>query len=195
MSNNYNRSKYDRDNYGRNEYDRNNYGRNNLYDDDRISKFYFPSVTKYLALCILFCAIIYGVNSVVMGAIKASPTASVGNGILSLYEVHNLGAAFNLFQGQSEMLIMGAFIAVAVMAFVVLIRSAYLSHNAISSMALLSSGILMNMFERITRGYVIDYIHCDFMPNFPMFNTSDILIVCGALGIILAVLSYRKNND
>ena len=99
-----------RNNYNRSNYERDNYERNNSYDDDRISKFYFPSVTKYILLCILFSAIVFGVNSVVLGAIKASPTLSVGNGILSLYEVHNYGASFNLFQGQSEMLIMGAFI-------------------------------------------------------------------------------------
>ena len=64
-----------------------------------------------------------------------------------------------------------------------------MSHNAVSSMALLSSGIFMNMLERMSNGYVIDYISCNFAPNFPVFNTADILIVCGALGIILSLFT------
>lgn len=149
----------------------------------------FFAIIKYLALSIVFALITFGVNKIVMTAIDMSPTNQVGNGILSLYEVHNTGAAFNLFAGQSEMIITASFFAVALMAFVVLIFSSRLTYTAISSMALLTAGITMNMLERIQHGYVIDYIHCNFMPNFPVFNTADIMIVFGALGLVIALFS------
>ena len=149
----------------------------------------FFAIIKYIALSIVFALITFGVNKIVMTAIDMSPTNQVGNGILSLYEVHNTGAAFNLFAGQSEMIITASFFAVALMAFVVLIFSSKLTYTAISSMALLTAGITMNMDERIQHGYVIDYIHYNFMPNFPVFNTADIMIVFGALGLVIALFS------
>lgn len=147
------------------------------------------AIIKYIALSIVFALITFGVNKIVMTAIDMSPTNKVGNGMLTLYEVHNTGAAFNLFAGQSEMIITASFFAVAIMAFIVLIFSSRLTYTALSSMALLTAGITMNMLERIQHGYVIDYIHCNFMPNFPVFNTADIMIVFGALGLVIALFS------
>ena len=158
------------------------------YRDDR-PIIDFSSIVKYLVLSIVFALITFGVNKIVMTAIDMSPTNQVGNGMLTLYEVHNTGAAFNLFAGQSEMIITASFFAVALMAFIVLVFSARLSYTALSAMALLTAGITMNMMERIQHGYVIDYIHCNFMPNFPVFNTADIMIVFGALGLVIALFS------
>lgn len=149
------------------------------------------TIVKYFALWILFALVAYGVKVVVMTALDASPTKQVGNGMLSLYEVHNTGAAFNLFSNQPEMIITASFFAVAVITFIVLIASGKLTQSSISAMAFLSAGITMNMMERINQGYVIDYIHCDFLSNFPVFNVPDIMIVVGALGLILSVLTRK----
>lgn len=147
------------------------------------------TIVKYVALYIVFALVVFGVDKIVMTAIGMSPTNQVGNGYITMYEVHNTGAAFNLFSGQPEMIITASFFAIAIMAFIVLIFSARLTQTAISGMALLSAGITMNMLSRIHNGYVIDYINCSFLPNFPIFNTADILIVFGALGLVLALFS------
>lgn len=146
-------------------------------------------IIRYFVLFIVFALVVLGINKVVLTAIAMSPTHKVGNGILTLYEVHNTGAAFNLFAAHSDMIIAASFIAVALMAFIVLVFSAKMTQTAISAMALLSAGILMNMIERIQLGYVIDYISCNFMPEFPVFNTADIMIVFGALGLVFALFS------
>lgn len=147
------------------------------------------TIMKYCALFVVFALVIFGVNKIVLTAIGMSPTQQVGNGMLTLYEVHNTGAAFNLFAGHSEMIITASFLAVAAMAFIIIMFSSRITHTAVSAMALLSAGITMNMIDRINHGYVIDYIHCNFMPSFPVFNTADIMIVFGALGLIFALFS------
>ncbi len=149
------------------------------------------SIVKYFALWILFALVAFGVKTIVLSAVSISPTKQVGNGILTLYEVHNTGAAFNLFSSQPEMIITASFFAVAILTFVILMFSSKVTQTAISAMAFLSAGITMNMIERINLGYVIDYIHCDFLQNFPVFNVPDIMIVVGALGLILSVLTKR----
>ena len=149
------------------------------------------AVIRYVALTILFSVIIYGMKLIVLTATNASPSGQVGNGMLTLYEVHNTGAAFSLFQNQPEMIIIASFLTVAVLAFIVIIMSVRLTQSAISSISLLSAGIIMNMSERLSQGYVIDYVHCNFLNNFSVFNTADIMIVCGALGLILTVIARK----
>lgn len=149
------------------------------------------AIIKYFLLWIVFSVVAFGVKKVVMMALEASPTQQVGNGYLTLYEVHNTGAAFNLFSNQPEMIVMASFLAVALITFIVLIASGKINQTAISAMAALSAGITMNMLERIDQGFVIDYVHCNFMPNFPVFNVPDIMIVFGALGLIISL--FTKN--
>lgn len=158
---------------------------------EREKKFDAGSISRYIALTAIFSAVIYGMREVISYATKLSPTGEVGNGMLTLHQVTNTGAAFNLFHNQPEMIIVASFLAVAVIAFVAITMSAKLTQSAISAMALLSAGIIMNLSERLTMGYVIDYIHCNFMPNLPVFNTADIMIVCGAFGLILSVLTRK----
>ena len=148
-------------------------------------------ILRYFALTAIFCAVIFGMREVILYATKLSPTGQVGNGILTLSMVKNTGAAFNLFASQPEMIIIASFLAVAIIAFIAITMSGKLHQTALSAMALLSAGIIMNLSERLQWGYVLDYIHCDFMPNLPVFNTADIMIVFGALGLILSVLTRK----
>lgn len=151
----------------------------------------FYNIVKFFCLWIVFALIAYGVKTVVMSAIKISPTGQVGNGTLTLYEVHNTGAAFNLFAGQPEAIISASMITVLIIAFVVFFASTKINQTAISAMAFLNAGITMNMLERIKDGYVTDYIHCEFLQNFPVFNVPDIMIVIGTISLIFAILTKK----
>ena len=149
------------------------------------------NIIKYFILWILFTLIAYGIRLIVLAAINISPTHQVGNGILTLYEVHNTGAAFNLFAGNTETIISLSFIAIAALTFVILIASTKLSNAIVTAMAVLSGGITMNLVERIQQRYVIDYIHCNFLPNFPVFNFADILVVVGSICLVLAIITRK----
>lgn len=148
-------------------------------------------ITRYFAIWILGALASYGVGVVVKMANAASPTGQTGNGILRFSEVHNTGAAFNLFANQPEMIITASFFAIAILTFIILIASSKLTHTTASAMAALSGGITMNMIERLQYGYVIDYIHLETVPDFPVFNVADILIVVGAVVLLLSVLTKR----
>ncbi len=149
-------------------------------------------IIKYFVLWVIFAALCFGMKMVVMTAIAASPTKEVGNDFLRLYEVHNTGAAFNLFAGHQEALIAMSILAIAIITLLVLIASTKLTQAAISAMAFLSAGITMNLLDRINHGYVIDYINCAFLPNFPMFNVPDMMIVVGAVCLVLSILIQRR---
>ena len=157
-----------------------------------IKKFDLSNVIKYFIFSAIFVAIVVSINKVVMTALSTSPTGRAGNGMLNLYEVHNSGAAFNMFQNNPEAIISASVLSIIVVVLVVLFKSAKLEHGIISSLAMLTSGILVNTYERILNGYVIDYIECAFAPLLPVFNTADILIVFGALGVVMALLTKKQ---
>ncbi len=159
--------------------------------DERKPKICFAVIVKYIIMSIVFSFIIYGVDVTVLGAIDKSPIAQVGNSYITLYEVHNTGAAFNLFAGQQDAIIVASFLAVAALAFSVLVFSTRLTQSAISAISFLSAGITMNMLSRIEFGFVIDYVSIN-NSNFPVFNTADIMIVVGAIGLILSLFTFNE---
>ena len=63
------------------------------------------------------------------------------------------------------------------------------------ALMLVLSGALGNLFERIARGYVVDFIHLHYYNSWswPVFNMADIFITCGA--ILLGILMIRKSPD
>ncbi len=56
---------------------------------------------------------------------------------------------------------------------------------------LIISGSMGNIFDRIFRGYVIDFIDVNIF-NFPNFNIADICIV---IGVVILVLFEIKNSN
>lgn len=109
------------------------------------------------------------------------------NPVIRLTFVHNTGAAFNLFESQIPFLI-----AIGILTLIYIIHRVYISPKAMNKVAaigfaLMSAGIVHNMYERIYLGYVQDYYNLRFI-NFPVFNTADVLIVVGAIILIWQIL-------
>lgn len=91
------------------------------------------------------------------------------------------------------MIIAVSFIVIIAVAFYVVVRSAYISASLLSAFAFLTSGAILNLIDRTTYGYVIDFIKIGIIPDFPSFNFADIMIVSGVLGILNIV--FKKNQE
>lgn len=50
-------------------------------------------------------------------------------------------------------------------------------------------GALSNLYDRVTRGYVVDYIH---LGGLPVFNLSDIAIIGGLIALLILVKEHEK---
>ena len=59
----------------------------------------------------------------------------------------------------------------------------------ILALVFFSSGILGNLYERFTLGYVIDYIKLNFV-NFAVFNMFDVMI-CTSVFIFIFIILYE----
>lgn len=118
--------------------------------------------------------------------LKSNGTFPIIKNALHLTYVENRGAAFGMLADNRWL-----FMVVSVAAILVFGAYLYLGHaeSTLSAVALamMTSGGIGNMIDRIFRGYVIDFI--DFrLINFAVFNGADSLVCVGAGLLILSLL-------
>ena len=115
-------------------------------------------------------------------------------GVVELRTVHNYGAAWSSFSGMRWVLVaVTSLIVLAVAA--VLIRRIARHPLGVVSGALIISGGVGNIVDRVRLGYVVDMLHFQFWPSYPTFNVADMCIVSGAvLGAVYYVYLYEKHD-
>ena len=98
---------------------------------------------------------------------------------LSLTYVHNIGAAFSMLEGARWLFIILGIIALNII-YIFFIKDKNLSNFEIITYALLLSGIIGNLIDRILYGYVIDFIDFTIF-DFAIFNIADSFIVISVI--------------
>ena len=111
-----------------------------------------------------------------------------------LYYVKNTGAAFSLFSGCIVILIILAII------MLIYINKKMIKNNMSKlesfSLSLLIGGISGNLFDRVFRLYVVDFIGFKiFGYSFPIFNIADIAICIGTLLFIISIIRGGKDGN
>jgi len=103
-------------------------------------------------------------------------------GFLRLTHIHNTGAAFGLFPGQSFALTIVALVGVAVLLVYALFiyRRFPFSDNMLgkSALGLVLGGTVGNLIDRLRFGYVIDFISIGIWPT---FNIADSAVTVGVI--------------
>lgn len=154
-----------------------------------MKSFSIPKVLFFIATTILF----YALSFVARGVAFHFAAKNYTNPIFA-FEFHlNTGAAFSLFKDATFLL---AAIGLAILFYIVVYvcyNTWRLSYGLISLFGFLSAGIAANLFERVSKGYVTDYIKINLF-DFPIFNFPDILIVvsCFALIFVYQFANARK---
>ena len=110
--------------------------------------------------------------------------------IFRLDYVKNFGAAFDLFSGSRIFLSIVSLIITLILLYIIIYK------NNVSNIDLLSysfvlGGTLGNGYDRITKGFVIDFINLNFI-SFPVFNLADISINIGIVLLIYSLIKYKK---
>ena len=109
--------------------------------------------------------------------------------------VENTGAAFSFFEHSTALLVIISILAVLYIIWKLLCKRVRYSPAFYFFISMLSAGIFCNTYERITLGYVRDFINLKFI-NFPVFNISDVLINLGVFAIMCLIITkkYLKNG-
>lgn len=119
-------------------------------------------------------------------------------GVFDITYTRNTGAAFGVFSSAGNLFMVFALIAsVFILYYYRQIEGeAWLLR---ATLGLQLAGALGNAIDRITRGYVVDFIHVFYEPHFdyPIFNVADSAIVMG-VGILMLLLwreERRSKNE
>lgn len=107
------------------------------------------------------------------------------NGFINLTYIHNRGGAWGLLYGHTLILVP---ITLVIMALCVVLYVKYgkKSRLLLWAISLVLSGGIGNMIDRVFHGgNVVDFLHFEFFPSFPIFNVADCAIVVGAGLLIL----------
>ena len=120
--------------------------------------------------------------------------------IFSLTYVHNLGAAFSFLadQGGWQRWFFTVIAAVASIVFIIWLAKTPRSQTLLGiAFALMLSGAVGNLIDRVLFGYVIDFLDFHWEGNhFPAFNVADSMIFIGAALMILdSLLSKEDSNN
>ena len=110
--------------------------------------------------------------------------------IFSLDYVKNFGAAFNLFSGNRIFLSLISII-IAILLIYFILNKESINNLDLLSFSFVLGGTVGNGIDRISKGYVIDFINLNFI-DFPVFNIADISINIGFILIIYGFIKYKR---
>ena len=129
----------------------------------------------------------------VLANIPTHVTIEVIPGFFNLVQVHNTGAAFGMLKDNNWFFIglaSVALIAVAVMAK----RGCFLDTPTRLGAALLASGIVGNLTDRLLHGYVVDFLDVilPWYGHWPAFNVADSCICVAAFLFLISGFTAPK---
>jgi signal peptidase II len=138
-------------------------------------------VISLLAICAL-TVIDQVIKLIVEADLKPVGEIPFIDGFLRWEYVENTGAAFGAFSENTNLLsiVTGVIIAVGIIA--IITKKINRKFTLLTAVIIISGG-LGNLVDRLTRGYVVDYICTEFI-EFPVFNFADILVTCGSFMLI-----------
>jgi len=118
--------------------------------------------------------------------------------VLDFTLLHNRGAAFSFLSSESgwqRWLFAGIAIAVSVVIIVWVLQLKRHERWLAVALTLILGGALGNLYDRLTLGYVVDFIHFHWNYHyFPAFNLADTAITIGAAMMIIDALWLQKRR-
>jgi signal peptidase II len=121
----------------------------------------------------------------VLRFISTDEFVPVISGFFYLVQVHNTGAAFGMLKNNNLFFMVLASVALILVA-IFARRGAFTDAPSRVGAALLVSGVLGNLTDRILHGYVVDFLDVilPWYGHWPAFNVADSAI-CGAAALFL----------
>lgn len=115
--------------------------------------------------------------------------------VLELRYLENRGAAFGILQNRQWVFIVFALACIFV-CFWIGIRLASENRHRASRvcLAVLAAGAAGNLIDRVSNGYVIDFIYISLI-HFPVFNLADICVSLSTAALVILVLFVYREEE
>lgn len=114
--------------------------------------------------------------------------------ILELKSIYNMGGAFGVAQGNIAMFIVTNLVVLGLIIRFICLQKDFMDKSTLYILCAILAGGFGNLIDRITRGYVVDFINVFPKLNLPIFNLADIYITLGwiFLAFIFATYTYKE---
>ena len=117
------------------------------------------------------------------------------NGVFEFYYSENRGAAFGMLQGRQFLFfIIAAFVLAAAVFVMVRMPSERRFLPLTACLFLLVSGAAGNMIDRISQGYVVDFLYFKLI-DFPIFNVADCYVVIATFLLMILIFFVYSEED
>lgn len=127
--------------------------------------------------------------------LKDQPPFIIWEGVFEFLYSENRGAAFGMLQGcQAFFFLVAAAVAVAVIYAMIRMPLTKKYIPLTVCLLLVLSGAIGNMIDRVSNGYVVDFLYFKLI-NFPIFNVADCYVTVSAFILVLLFLFYYKEED
>lgn len=147
---------------------------------------------RLIILVILLVIIDQFIKYIVIKNISGGNDIIVISNFLKFSFLTNTGGALGILSGNTLMLTL-----ISIMLIWYIVKEINKNENKfyVYSLSIVLSGALGNLYDRIFRGYVIDYISFTlFKREMPVLNFADILISIGIILLIYIVVKDGKND-
>jgi signal peptidase II len=121
-------------------------------------------------------------------------------GFFYITHTRNAGAAFGLFASAPQAMRLSAFVAISIVALVVIAtlyrRLAPGDRIQSLGLSLILSGALGNFIDRLWRGEVVDFLHVRLWGGYawPNFNVADMCVFIGVAALLVDLLSREATE-
>lgn len=144
-------------------------------------------INKYKrSVALIMAAILFIIDQLIKWGVSSNmklfDSISIIPNVLSITYVQNNGAAFSIMSGSTIFLILITSL-MLILAIGAIVLKKVSKYRFLITLSFIIAGGLGNLFDRIFRNFVIDYIDLKFWPmqNFAIFNFADCLIVVGVI--------------
>jgi len=130
-----------------------------------------------------------------LAELKPLGSVTVLEGILDFTFVENRGAAFGMFSGARWIFIIMTIVVIVVLCYYFWKMPKTKEYHWLRvAFVLLFSGAIGNFYDRLVRGYVVDFLEVTFF-DYPVFNLADIYVVLGTLLFVLLIIFVIKEES
>lgn len=131
----------------------------------------------------------------VVNRLKGNSPYIIWDGVFEFYYSENRGAAFGMMQGKQGFFFLVAAIVIAVVIYLLIKMPSDRKYLPFAGcLFLLVSGAVGNMIDRLSQGYVVDFLYFKLI-DFPIFNIADCYVVVSTILLMILFFFLYSEED
>ena len=153
----------------------------------------------FLAITVLVVLLDQATKAWIISTVRLYDSFAVIGGLFNITHVRNPGAAFGFLAATSPLFRYIFFIAVTLAAILLILHYLRVSRieetSLVSALALILSGAVGNLIDRVRFGEVVDFLDVYLGSyHWPAFNVADSAITVGVAILIMVLIMRRKER-